>query len=247
MTRQVEFGVGETPRTVLCKDLLQLFSSGSDGQYFLQLNAVCRNHGHQLAAMLLPDIPVNSIVDATPAWAIFLDKLNVLNIRELELGNLKGVIQQRSGGSIPIGKKGLIYGTSAVECALSKTDAAFPGDADAVIFDSRKMVRYVVEFKKHNLPESIGSHLISRYYPNPDGRKYKRLSALVSYYRTYNSDVQLIIFYYSTKTPEVRFQLIDVPIGGSANVLKDSSDLQISGLTHLQVATIFTNWLGIHP
>ncbi|MCB9044680.1 MAG: hypothetical protein H6550_00945 [Chitinophagales bacterium] len=101
------------------------------------------------------------------------------NIEVITLTDLQNKIREYSGGPVTIGRKGLMYGTSLLECLLSKTDSLYPGDVDIVIFNTESLaVENVIEFKKHNLSTPIENQKLSNYYPSPDGRKYNRLAIL---------------------------------------------------------------------
>lgn len=139
---------------------------------------------------------------------ILLYKSNIVAIE-----NFKNLIKEYSGGSVKIGAKGLIYGTSYLECLLSKTDSLYPGDVDCILFDEEFQPVAIIEYKKHNLEENITSQNLGRYYPNPDGRKYDRLALLKFFLERSIHNIPLLCLYYPTdiKFSEGRLELI----GGS--------------------------------
>jgi len=129
---------------------------------------------------------------------------------------------------------------------LSQTDSAYPGDADAVICDETGKVRCVVEYKKHTLDDAIGNHLISKYYPTPDGRKYIRLGHLVARYRT-NGKVPFVVLYYSTRRQLIRLQTIGGFTKSSVQIEKDSDDIDLSTMSQAEVNSQVSGFLAIFP
>lgn len=118
------------------------------------------------------------------------------DIRIVDLAGLKDEIKTKSGGVVNIGDKGLIYGTSCLECALSKTDSLYPGDMDLILFENETSLPVgILEFKKHNLSTSLTEQKLSNYYPHPDKRKYDRLNI---FRNKFFPDVPIIVLYYST-------------------------------------------------
>lgn len=115
----------------------------------------------------------------------------------IDLNDLKRRISLGSGGPVHIGKKGLIYGTSTLECHLSKTQYAYPGDVDLILVNKNTFeTEAIIEYKKHNLDSKISEQCLSNYYPNPDARKYDRLMILKNHLGT---KTLLINLYYPTK------------------------------------------------
>lgn len=117
-----------------------------------------------------------------------------------KLRDLEEEIAAHSGGRFRIGSKGLTYGTSAVECFLSKTDTPWPGDVDAVIFDAVSLAPIcVLEWKKHNprYAGRIADNLFDHYYRRGDQRKWDRLAILARYL-----DVPLGVVYYASDASE---------------------------------------------
>lgn len=119
------------------------------------------------------------------------------HIERLDIEALQSKIRAFSGGAVRIGSKGLIYGTSCLECFLSKTDSLYPGDVDLIIVNKNDLeIHSILEFKKHNLDTPIESQKLGNYYPNPDRRKYDRLAIL----KNYLSAQKLFCVYYPTKS-----------------------------------------------
>jgi hypothetical protein len=128
---------------------------------------------------------------------------------------LKKRIITNSGGPIRIGSKGLVYGTSNLECYLSTTNSLYPGDVDFIILDAENKPLCILEFKKHNLDTAITLQKFSNYYPSPDGRKYNRLAILKEYLSEINPNIPLIIIYYPTNAnfTDGRMELLQGGVG----------------------------------
>ena len=246
MTRLVEFDAEEDPDTVDARHVLDAFHKSGFAPHYEQLRSLSAIYGKKARAILLPECNINKITNNTPIWIVVQDEPADLKIETYPLAKLMKSIQQNSGGPIPIGKKGLTLGTSAVECFLSRTDAAYPGDADAVVVDENGLVRHVIEFKKHNLDSPIGEHLAQRYYPYPDGRKYRRLEALVSDLNNIrHTDATLGILYYSTVRRQIRLQIIDKLDPQRIEIAGDTGDLNIDGMSDLKISQIVATGLGV--
>ena len=246
MTRLVEFDDEEDPDSVSSRHILDAFHSGGFAHQYEQLRSVCANYGREALVILLPECDVNRITNNTPIWTIAQDEATDLEIRTYPLASLKRSIQDASGGPVLIGEKGLTLGTSAVECFLSRTDAAYPGDADAVVVDENGLVRHIIEFKKHTLAASIGEHLAQRYYPTPDGRKYKRLDALVSDLNNIrHTDLTLGILYYSTARPQMRLQIVEMLGLQRIEIASDTGDVNIGSKSDREISELVAAGLGV--
>jgi len=143
------------------------------------------------------------------------------------VSELKERIKMLSGGSISIGAKGLIYGTSLLECYLSRTDSLYPGDVDMVLVDENYNNVAIIEFKKHNLNTPIRNQTLSNYYPRPDQRKYDRISILSDYFI---DKPKLYVLYYPTKNTDG--SVIECISGGVSNLVsskKSIIDLPVIG------------------
>ena len=132
-------------------------------------------------------------------WPKDISNKKGLRIERVKLKDIKDIIKTKSGGPVRVGSKGLIYGTSSLECYLSKTDALWPGDADLILFDDDYAPRAVIELKKHTESSRIkfSEQKLSNYYPYPDGRKYDRLQILSCGINNYKP-IPLYVVYYST-------------------------------------------------
>ena len=140
---------------------------------------------------------------------------SVVDVQEVELSNLMRHIQELAGGPVPIGRKGLILGTTTLECFLSRTDAAWPGDADLVLVDSSFTPRAIIEFKKDTRGHPIFREGLSNYYPRPDGRKYNRLALFRDYLTDDAGTLPIVVLYYSViqSTRQVKLECIDGAAG----------------------------------
>lgn len=135
----------------------------------------------------------------SPIVEVRLDEIgSVQDLQNITIPELKSRIKQLSGGQVFVGKKGLFWGLTSLECFLSKTDAAWPSDADLVLVNSNLETFAIIEFKKHTLNTPIEKQALSNYYPYPDGRKYNRLAILKSYFGMGSTD-PIIIIYYPTR------------------------------------------------
>ena len=246
LTRLVDFEDGEGLFSVTDEDVLKAFIDAGLHVQFEVLGQVCANYSKNLVPVLLPECETSALNDETPFWIVSGGGDRELTITRSTVSVLKKAIRKNSGGPVRIGGKGLTYGTSAIECLLSLTDAAYPGDADAVLVDGNGHVRYVIEFKKHTLTAPLGEHLASRYYPAPDGRKYRRLHALASAFaESGHGAVSLIIFYYSTKRPLIRLQVVGALDSQSMEIVRDSEDIRIDGMDDREVADAVVGWMDI--
>ncbi|MDV2686488.1 hypothetical protein RYX56_19135 [Alkalihalophilus lindianensis] len=149
--------------------------------------------------------------DYCPILSVDIDitgKVSAVNREKLSC--LMKQIKTLSGGTVRVGGKGLFYSYTKLECYLSKTDAAWPGDADLILLDSKKKPIAILEFKKHTKLEAIESHKFEKYYKNngSDKRKYNRLAIL----RDALGDIPLLVIYYPTRE-EHNYILIDEVLG----------------------------------
>jgi len=150
----------------------------------------------------------------TPIIEVNLDgSSQVVNVTEIKLATLKERIQHLSGGPVTVGRKGLIYGLTSLECYLSTTSAAWPGDADLVLVDSNFTPVAIIEFKKHNLNTPIADQALANYYPRPDRRKYDRIALLRDHFP--GEAPSIVVVYYSTQASfhEVKLELVHGKVG----------------------------------
>ena len=136
---------------------------------------------------------------------------SVVDIQEVELSILMQHIQQLRGGPASVGSKGLVYGSTSLECFLSKTSAIWPGDADLVLTDSSFAPRAIIEFKKHTLNSRISAQKLSNYYPRRDPRKYDSLAFLRDYLNDGTSPLPIMVLYYGIKPffREVKLECVE--------------------------------------
>ena len=132
----------------------------------------------------------------------------------ISFGLLKNQIKDNSGGAVKMGSKGLIYGTSKMECFLSNTDSLYPGDADLVLLRENQIVA-ILEYKKHTLDLPIEKQTLGNYYPKPDARKYDRLAVLKDFLGG-GIEIPLINIYYPT-LPNITQGKIEIICGKFQN------------------------------
>ena len=248
MTRLVHLAGCCPEFAALEEQLLRCFSDSSDYQYFTDLEQVCRVYDDNVSVILLPEMPVRDVTWSTPAWVVGRRAVSAgLRIRRASIHDMAEAIKRHSGGPVRVGNKGLKFGTSAIECFLSTSDAAFPGDADGVIVDDQNRVRCVVEYKKHTLSDELGNHLMPRYYPRPDGRKYQRLAALAAHYSALNrARVPMVVLYYSTRKPVIRLQEIGSLDSQRVFISRDSGDLVICNAAPRETSEEVVRWLELY-
>ncbi|NJI27153.1 hypothetical protein HBI98_08065 [Aeromonas veronii] len=117
-----------------------------------------------------------------------------IDVKVITIDELKNKIRIGTGKKFNIGRKGLLYSTSKLECYLSTTDTPYPGDVD-IILSNRDFSEFkIIEYKKHNLSTPIEEQALYNYYPNPDRIKYNRLEIL----RKYLTNAELYTLYYTT-------------------------------------------------
>ncbi|WP_340372810.1 hypothetical protein [Peribacillus sp. FSL E2-0218] len=126
------------------------------------------------------------------------------------LDTLKKEIQTLSGGPVRV-SKGLNYSYSTLECYLSSTDSAWPGDVDLILLDNKKVPKAIIEFKKHTLWDKIEDHKFEKYYKETtvDRRKYNRLAILRD---AIGKDIPLLVVYYPTRE-EFNYIIIEEALG----------------------------------
>ncbi|MEO6831293.1 MAG: hypothetical protein ABI378_03460 [Chitinophagaceae bacterium] len=166
------------------------------------------------------------------------------------LDRFKAQIREYSGGSIKIGTKGLLYGTSNLECHLSKTNSLYPGDADLIIIDNETNPMCILEFKKHTMNTSISLQQLSNYYPHPDGRKYNRLEILRHYLSRNTQNIPLFVVYYPTNLSftEAKLELLTGDAGklstkAASNFLLPS---KASGIGYSKIVEKLINAIAYH-
>lgn len=161
-------------------------------------------------------------------WSSDYINKNGLLINDLPINEIKNRIIKMSGGKIKIGEKGLIFGTSRLECYLSRTDALWPGDVDLLIYSSRDFSPLaIIEYKKHtkNSKISFDNQNIKNYYPQPDKRKYDRLIYLSNQLAL--RPIPIYIFYYSTNAEETYLLVESFVIRESGDILNNITKFNI--------------------
>lgn len=163
--------------------------------------------------------------------------------KPLSLQDAQDLIRRLSGGPVRIGEKGLMYGTSSLECYLSRTDALWPGDADSVLVNSDfNRAIALLEFKKHNLDTPLEHENIQKYM-RIDARKWRRLGLLRD-----RIEAPLFCVYYSTN-PLVN-QIKVERLVGPFNALRDGGSrmIKIAGMTPRDIGSaIAEHALGNTP
>jgi hypothetical protein len=164
-------------------------------QDFVALSRLCRKMNLEAKAIMFnADEDYKDSTSVVVFTVSGIDKTSSFEF--INLLELKNRIKGLSGGSISIGRKGLMYGTTRLECFLSGTDALWPGDADLMIYakDSDRILA-LFEFKKHTRQAraTFEQQDISLYYPRPDGRKYNRLMALS---QKFDYDIPVYLVFY---------------------------------------------------
>lgn len=150
--------------------------------------------------------------DQFPILSVDIDVTGrVSAVRRENLNVLMEQIKDLSGGPVRVGKKGLTYSYTNLECYLSKTDAAWPGDADLILLDREKKPVAILEFKKHTISKEIERHKFEEYYKEnwSDKRKYNRLAILRD---ALGEEIPFLVIYYPTRE-EIEYILIDEVLG----------------------------------
>jgi len=137
------------------------------------------------------------------------------------LDAFKKLIQTYSGGAVNVGTKGLIYGTSRLECSLSHTNAAYPGDLDLLVLNEEFAPVLIMEFKKDTQGGPIDNQKLSNYYPSRDKRKYDRLAIFRNFLQTQAQQIPVAVVYYPTVAmiTQIKIELIK----GEANAIVASA------------------------
>ena len=176
---------------------------------------------------------VNWSTESEPILRGAIKDNGIEDIKLYSLDQVMVAIRHKSGGAVSIGSKGLIYGTSSLECYLSTTDALWPGDVDMILWDNTlNQAAAIIELKKHTLDTSISNQQLSNYYPKPDGRKYDRLALLRN---RLGDNIPIIIIYYPTKNIHnlIKLELIS---GNPKDLSANSTKLiNFSGLTQQKI------------
>ena len=238
MCRLIELEPGEVPGPSKEQEILTAFKTSEHYEYFQGLRSISDYYQQDLEAVLLPEYDVQNVTGESYIWKISSRPEGDLRIKSIRLREFQEWLQQIRGEKAGI-DKGLILGTSAVECYLAKAGNIFPGDADAVLVDEYGHIRHLVEFKKHTkAQEKIDDHLAELYYRRRKGdkRKYQSLRALVeAINQKPPGNIHLTIIYYTTRGPK-RIRLQEVTdIGRVIKVGRDSKTRRLDRLTDEEI------------
>lgn len=182
---------------------------------YLTFRKFSRTYGFNTSLIILPEYSTSRSYEEIKDRPIYVGKYinQKIQIFSYTTEYLGMKIQTLSNGQVHVGTKGLIYGTSCLECILSKTDKAYPGDVDAIILKDQTPIA-IIEFKKHNSNKAgpdISQHTASRYanqdtHTNrygPDRKKYIRIMSLCRKFK-----LPLIMFYYDNEHKNVMLETI---------------------------------------
>ena len=203
-----------TPWPVLSHDISDaIYQCDGEGKV-KQICGFADRYNMSCHYFLFKELP-NSQHPPAPIIAVSFDGDGlVTDVREAELSILMRRIRQLSGGPVRIGEKGLTLGFTTLECYLSKTDAAWPADADLVLVDSNSTPRAIIEFKKHTSSSRISfdDQKLSNYYRrgnnwSRDGRKYNRLAIFSDYLSGNGPPLPIIVVYYPVQESIEQVQL----------------------------------------
>lgn len=177
----------------------------------------CTYNSMQLEFIFIDDT-ISTVADADQLiFARVYKAQDVIKLaaKIITVTELKAKIKCGTGGDINVGRKGLTFGTTCLECFLSTSGAAYPGDADLVLFDKDTLNTVaVLEFKKHTLNTAMAEQCLSNYYPKSDRLKYHRLFLLNAYL---TGQSKLVVLYYPTLNLE--YSKVEI-IGGTDTSLK---------------------------
>lgn len=214
--REIEAATDETVRVAV--------ETADLRRAWMPLSSLAERLGTGAECVLLPEYQAKTVDANSPVWRVSWTASGTMQLSGGSVRELAGHIRRIRGGDAALGSKGLIYGTSAVECWLSRTGDIFPGDCDCLLCENDEP-RVIIELKKHTLSGPIGDNLASKYYPVPDGRKFDALFALQrKCQEVYGRDVPIAVVYYATRFRAVRVQMI-AGQGGALVVQRDSGDV----------------------
>ena len=186
----------------LIENHIKIFTDSFEPNYFKYLSAFSDFYNIKPCFIIYNDNQDWSNDDSLLLKVYISDKKEqeglgkLVTFSKIKLTDFKREIRIKSGGCIRIGNKGLIFGTSSLECALSKTDSPYAGDVDLVIIKPTGELECILEYKKHNQDTPIKLQKLSNYYPSRDGRKYNRLAILRDFL---NEKLPILNIYYPTK------------------------------------------------
>lgn len=239
-----------SPDTIIkCTDqqVTSAWQSSTESHSLEQVAAFCEPLGISAEGIILPEVPIKQLNKNSPVWKMSRSAMqSKWTVSRLDLVLLQAEITRYRGGlTAALGSKGLIYGTSAVECWMSTTQCIYPGDADCLLVRGERTIA-LLEFKKHTLGRPIGENLASRYYPRPDGRKYDSLNSLSRLLgQKSGAIVPIVIVYFATRFEKLRIQRIDVVTGNQIVAKYDSGDIDVTNATSSEKGSIILTEAGI--
>lgn len=207
-----------------CAEIVAAFELTTHFGEFKKLSMFARQIGCSAQALILPEL--YKIDENSPLYVVE-EVRGELVIEQKIVQQLVDDLIEIRGESVKMGRKGLTYGTSAIECWLSKKGVIYPGDCDALLIKNNKPIA-IIEYKKHTLDGRSGcridDHLVTNYYPHPDGRKYNSIFALQEKLeKIFNTEIPVLVFYYATKYEGFRLQNVKKK-NGKLHIVTDSRD-----------------------
>jgi len=188
------------PASLTDSDIQKILINSEGEDYLLLLATYAERQGLRLTYLLFRDIKWGKEAEDIIGVTVTRSNSGVsLAVQRITLDILQRTIRTHSGGEVRVGEKGLTYGTSELECYLSTTNSAYPGDVDLVVLDVETLdPEVILEYKKHNLSTSISEQKLGNYYPHPDRRKYDRLAIL----RDHLKPIPVLLNLYYPTNPE---------------------------------------------
>ncbi len=180
------------------KQIVQIFNSLADIYFII----IPDNQDWKSNNSYLYKIKVNSF-----------SKRSSFTINKITINNFIDDIKKLTKKSIRSGK-GLIYGTSLLECYLANnTDSPYPGDADMLLFNNENIPFLLLEFKKHTKETEIEKQNLNNYYPKPDNLKYQRLSILKhTLEQRYKKTLLFCVIYYPTQQHILKWKIEEIKV-----------------------------------
>lgn len=188
----------------LIKDIVSLFGK----EYVFDNFKFETSLGLKSKYVLIPDITINEWENEwdkpTSDLPIIIFNPTLKNRPKfLELYNVHNIVTRikelRGESEAKMGKKGMMYATSALEGFLSKGKVIWPGDVDLLLYNVNQLTPIaMIEIKKHTNhdPRLLGD-LSIRDYISVDQKKY---SSLYLFSRQY--ELPFYMLYYSTNTED---------------------------------------------
>jgi hypothetical protein len=205
-------------------DLRSALERAGAPERLMALGRLWGDQGPAVEGIVLPEVPVDRVSESTPVWRVRSEAGGSIELVRHSVRWLREQMAQFDRTGSLMGRKGLKLGMSAVECWLSRTGTIFPGDCDRLVrIDGQRWA--IVEFKRHNLAVPIGEHLVARYYPSPDGRKYDALFLLRDRLEgLLGASVIVVVLYFAPRQAQFRWQVLRRR-GGLLDTVAESSEL----------------------